>query len=882
MINHREDLVGTHKRMRFQHSVQTASITDQDGGTTGDLWIRILPYLALVLIHALFGMKMEQPTIMADELGYLGIARYLSNVAHIPDLRESTFYHFGYSLFLLPAYWLFSDPLLTYKAAIFINALLTSTLYLALYYILSVFFALSRKVALVISFTTCLYPAYMMQANIAWSENAFIPFYAILIATFGLYIKYRSFRYAVLFGFVTAFLYAIHPRALPILPIVVIFLLFLAGLKILPMIKTLMSISMIGCLFIMTRLIINHLKAAGWGNAGEFSSITLASRLLPSAELKNLLLRALGQILYLCQATYGLFLIGTIWMCWYIGKKIAATTLRKAIHDEEVLILLFVLFTSFGIFTASSTLKLYGIGGDDYIYGRYNEGFLAIYISFALMGLFIVKLDTRQLLYGILSVAAVILVSTLLIMIESSPALLVANVNAVNVFGIYPFFRTIGTLNLYTISLLTLMLFIIIVWILRRSYRAGIILLIFLFSTVSIYNYKIVLLPSQKNTIKMTSLASHILRLDPIKELDYDMAFYDPTTLYGYQYLLQDISFNRFNSIKKERPQSTVVISGNDWLDGHRLGAQFIRSENEIDQALWILPGGIQSRLPRRSYSDIRLGATKIPGVWESGFHGQEWIGNAPVRWSNGSAKLKIPIGSQHSLEALKVDIVSAGHDGTRLRVLVNKRELFNEKIPPDGWSQTFSLSTVPLEKHLIIELISGTFIPKERIKGSIDERTLGVMVKGIVLKGSPSMASRPLSNSGYRSLLKLKRISRYLSIASGQSIPLTVTVRNMGDDIWRGLYDLEKGDGSINLGIVWFDKNQMGLPLAEHRAFLPKAMFPSDEIDIKFDLKPAGSDGTALPPGNYKVLIGLVHDGITWFYEKEDKVLRLNVVVKD
>ena len=138
------------------------------------------------------------------------------------------------------------------------------------------------------------------------------------------------------------------------------------------------------------------------------------------------------------------------------------------------------------------------------------------------------------------------------------------------------------------------------------------------------------------------------------------------------------------------------------------------------------------------------------------------------------------------------------------------------------------------------------------------------------------------MSNSGYRSHLKLKRISRYLSVASGQSIPLTVTVRNMGDDIWRGLYDLEKGDGSISLGIIWFDKNQMDLPLAEHRAFLPKAMFPSDEIDIKLDLKPAGSDGTALPPGNYKVLIGLVHDGITWFYEKEDEVLRLNVVVKD
>jgi hypothetical protein len=42
-----------------------------------------LPYLLLVLIHVILGLKMHQPNIFPDELGYLGRACYLSGVGHI-------------------------------------------------------------------------------------------------------------------------------------------------------------------------------------------------------------------------------------------------------------------------------------------------------------------------------------------------------------------------------------------------------------------------------------------------------------------------------------------------------------------------------------------------------------------------------------------------------------------------------------------------------------------------------------------------------------------------------------------------------------------------------------------------------------------------------
>ena len=152
----------------------------------------LLPFAALVAIHVLSGLPMEQPIIMADEVGYLGNARYLSGTAHLPDMWRSHFYHFGYSLFLLPAFWLFSNPLVTYKAVIAINALLMSALYFPLCSILGSFLDVPRGTARWIAFTCCLYPPLILYSDFAWSENAFVPAYALTIALFGRYLASRT------------------------------------------------------------------------------------------------------------------------------------------------------------------------------------------------------------------------------------------------------------------------------------------------------------------------------------------------------------------------------------------------------------------------------------------------------------------------------------------------------------------------------------------------------------------------------------------------------------------------------------------------------------------------------------------------------------------
>ena len=73
-----------------------------------------------------------------------------------------------------------------------------------------------------------------------------------------------------------------------------------------------------------------------------------------------------------------------------------------------------------------------------------------------------------------------------------------------------------------------------------------------------------------------------------------------------------------------------------------------------------------------------------------------------------------------------------------RVKVTVQKKVdpayIFDGKIPNGGYSGLLSLSRVPVRGQLTIELISDTHIPKDTIKESTDDRSLGVMVRGIKL----------------------------------------------------------------------------------------------------------------------------------------------------
>ena len=722
----------------------------------------LLPYLALVFLHLISGLQMEQPLILADELGYLGNARYLAGASHLPDMRHSQFYHFGYSLILIPAFWLFTDPVAIYKAAMVINALLMSALFFPVYSILSSLLEVPKRTAIWISFACSLYPAAMLYSNFAWAENAFIPFYALTVALIGRYLRSGSWPDVTIFSCCAAFLYTIHPRGLPVVVIVVVYLLVLATLRVVSKRQALLSVTTIGLIFAATRVANEHLKAIGWRGTGEFSLTRLGGRLVPGSDLLVLVQRALGQLLYLSQATYGLFLVGLVAAIGYVLKKMVSGSPRQAMSDPKTGVAVFLLITAPGIFLASLTVKLYSVFGPDgirgagFIPGRYNEAFAVLFVAFALAELCRTQTETSRAVKRAIGVTATMLGLTVLTMVHINTFLQklgsdlpadttrrtipAALVDTLDVPGVFPVIDLIGELNLYLVSLVAIALYLATTITTRYSLRAGAVLLMLVFSQFSLFNYRHFLRPIKEDAEPRLTFVSQLSGLDPIPALSYDDGYFDAQTFYGLQHLLQRTVFDRFHSRRGETPRSEAVISANQWPQAPRIGAEYFLKISSVDNALWILPGELQSRLPVMAYDGMTLGAEPAIRVRELGFHDLEWVAGVPARWTNGAASLRVPLDPENLPQRVEVEILASGRrEGADLQILTNGVELWRARIPANEWSKTLSLKQVPMGNALLIELNSDTSTPAASHEGSPDSRRLGVMVKAIRLQTSVS-----------------------------------------------------------------------------------------------------------------------------------------------
>ena len=167
----------------------------------------------------------------------------------------------------------------------------------------------------------------------------------------------------------------------------------------------------------------------------------------------------------------------------------------------------------------------------------------------------------------------------------------------------------------------------------------------------------------------------------------------------------------------------------------------FQAGHNAIDVFV-IRPPSNRFRLEHTYTSPEALGSrnlalTSAPWIWgvkQSGFHDQEWWKYKPVRWTNGGARLDVPLQESGPVSAVRVELASTGPRGTRLRIRLQGREILDQSVPPGTLDQVFDLSGTLLDERLSIEFISDTFIPAETEAGSSDTRQLGVAVRSVHL----------------------------------------------------------------------------------------------------------------------------------------------------
>lgn len=719
----------------------------------------LIPYLVLVSIHFLSSLGMEQPIVLADELGYLGNARYLAGVASVPDMQGCNFYHFGYSLLVLPAFWLFSEPTAIYQAVVTFNAFLAAALFFPLFSLLSLF-ADSPRTARWVAFACCLYPPLVLYSNLALSENAFVPVYAAAVAFAARLLASRSFADAALLGFFAGFLYTVHPRALPVIAAVTVYLLLLAAFRVLAPSRAGLSLAVMGAILGITRTVNESLKSLGWESSGEFSPTKLAGRVLPGSNLWMLLERAFGQALYLIQASHGLVLLGLAVALGMIFKTLRSGEAKRTLADPAVGALIFAGLTAGGIFFASATSTVYSIHGPDgvqganLIHGRHNEAFAVLLMGLALTELCRRRWAWKTLVGSVVALIAVMFLLTAVVMpevndarirhvagipgVEPDERLFPNDVDAVNVVGIYPLVEWVGALDLYPISAMITVSLIVLFLVLRATPRGGLALLMLFFGLFAWDNDRRHLQPAREAAAPRLVFANEIARLNPVPVISYDRVYRDPDFYFGMQYLMPQTRFVRFNSRRQEKPRSEAVISLSDWTPANDVRARFAVASGAGDNVLWLLPGEMRERMPTMSYDGVNLGATPIFGVQENGFYEQTSYDDAPARWTNGEAMLRILVRRKDFPSMLEIETVAPGGTTVPLQVLANGIELWNAPVPP-RWSNTLSLRDVPWRNGLVVRLNSSTFSPQENLE-STDERELGVMVRGLRLRSTAAL----------------------------------------------------------------------------------------------------------------------------------------------
>ncbi len=569
---------------------------------TGGLAFRqyLLPYLLLVVVHIIVVLKASFPSVLPDEFSFLVTARYLSGFSMLPDLGGQAIRPFGYPLLIAPLYWFFSDPLDVYHAATILNCFTISLLYFPIFFLLNRILKYSFKVSSLTAFATALYPAFIANSMLILSENAFIPLYPLVAVCFWLLCTKRSIFYASLFGLLVPLLYAVHGRAYPVVLIAILFICLLVFLKIVTKLQWLVATVLIAAGYLVVELV--NIRLATMGSAINHSVLNLLDKLLTLDGWEKFAIGACGQAWYLTIATYGLFIGGIFFavnVVWNRGRQ----TIGGCLYDPTSLTILFILATSLGMFIAS-ILNIAGVAVISpnwigYIYGRYNEGFLAIFIAFGLLSLYRHS-DNPEVKYPGAAFVSIILYTMTLTLFVLHGVEIFANIHdpGSSLLGIGPWFIHGTATSRAFLGILAVTIIWLILWVCTRwNYSAGVIFIIGMFCIGTTYAYGRIL--GREGYIeKFFNLSSQVRFLGlSSKYISYDMDSslqYPSGTAFitGLQFLLPEANVTRFYSRRDELPGNPVVISSKNWQAAKGFHMRPFMDAYETDHVIWILEKG--------------------------------------------------------------------------------------------------------------------------------------------------------------------------------------------------------------------------------------------------------------------------------------------------
>ncbi|MCR9136749.1 MAG: hypothetical protein NXI27_12175 [Alphaproteobacteria bacterium] len=408
-------------------SVTDAGLSPASDVSHGGRWWDIATLcVAITTSYLLLNWQFIGPTYLSDEIGYLSSAAFFAG-RHIDG---ATSYHFGYSLFLVPSYLLFSDPAVIWKSVLVTNALIFSAAFSVLYLIGETFCA-NRLLRFFLVLMTAAYPAYPIMSGYSFSQPAFV-FVFLLCCLAVLRFSMTSYSGQLLTGGLVGFLYWIHPTALAVA----------AGLAVVEIIvvlhdrralgPVLLGLIVAGLMIVLYKMVLHPsvmLAMTPDGFAPRSHYPTISNRLLTLLHPSGLLefvTRLLGQASYVIISTLSIAMAGV----YAIVMRVKADLKRGSMENVNLSFHVFLLFSFLFLVCMVSAFFGNGHGSalNNWFYGRYLEGVLAPLLFVSLLS----RMDRRA---NIL-VSSCIIIS--FIVLFSLSGFTNTWLNMINVSGFWP------------------------------------------------------------------------------------------------------------------------------------------------------------------------------------------------------------------------------------------------------------------------------------------------------------------------------------------------------------------------------------------------------------------------------------------------------------
>ena len=568
-----------------------------------DARARTTALVALVVTGTLFAFHLwlsssMDDALLSDGMAYLANARWLGGAGGETWMGQTGFYNAGYSAVLAPLFFFMDDPRRIFRGVLVVNAVL-ATLAFPVYWALAKRIGLTRWLAMAAGLVAAVYPSVLLQASIEWSDNLYHLVFALLLLSLHHLVAPATPRsgpnptrlpalnwdenrwgwgWGAAVGFFGAYLYAVHPRALGVIPVLVLALLVLAWRGTTDRRAALVGLAVLVVTFFVVRAVHNVLIDAMWADDRPVTEGDVLSRLTEPSLVKGLFLRLFGHSWYLLVASFGLVAAAITWL-WRRRTQPFALTV----------ILLCGATMGAGALMMSDATRV-----DHFVYGRYNEGFLPALLVIGVAGL-VELVRTRHVVTLLLANAAGIVALGAITVATNGGDTFSGDVMPLNVLGILAWESSRSRVDVAAVSMIAVVITAVVLLARTKALPLALAVVLVTFAGGSARARTEVLDPWSSFFSGITELPEAVDALPTDVRVTYERAgFYaDAGVFYQFELLDRGVTFWD----EGEDASTDLVITHREWPDAGAHGARLIFAERYHPQALWVLPGELADDL---------------------------------------------------------------------------------------------------------------------------------------------------------------------------------------------------------------------------------------------------------------------------------------------